>query len=56
MNFEYEISLEYDRDRLQAYWEHSFNKGKIVFPVLLSVTTESYLLLVEIKTLLLFIA
>ena len=25
MNLEYEISLEYDCDCLQAYWEHSLN-------------------------------
>jgi hypothetical protein len=31
MNLEYKISLEYDRDREQTYWENSLNKEKIIF-------------------------
>lgn len=31
MNLEYKISLEYDRDRDQAYWENFLNKEKVIF-------------------------
>ena len=31
MNLEYKISLEYDCDRLRAYWENTLKEVKIVF-------------------------
>jgi hypothetical protein len=31
MNLEYKITLEFDRDRIQTYWESYLNKGSVIF-------------------------